>query len=159
MPSTVSVLAKLRVNYPQFSFKLGDYFLWSSSDNTIYYDDNAKNRSIFLLHELSHALLGHINYARDIELIAMERQAWDNAIKLAPEYDLIIPDQIVETTLDSYRDWIHARSKCPRCEATGVQTEKYVYICPSCSHRWQVNEARTCSLRRYEIKIKQKTHD
>lgn len=152
MPSTTSVLSQLKNSYPQFSFKKGTYFLWSSSDNTIYYDGSIDDRSVFLLHELSHALLGHNSYERDIELIIMERQAWDNAIKLSSKYGLAISNDIVQSNLDSYRDWIHARSTCPVCKANGVQTEKYIYTCPVCGHKWRVNEARTCALRRYSKK-------
>ena len=152
MPSTISILSSLKTNYPQFSFKLGDNFLWSSSDNTIYYDRTSKNQSVFLLHELSHALLGHASYMRDIQLITMERQAWDYTMELAPKYNVAISDEMVQSTLDSYRDWLHARSTCPSCKATGLQINKFAYSCPACSHKWRVNEARTCDLRRYTVK-------
>jgi len=151
MQSTTSVLSQLKNNYPQFSFKLGTNFLWSPSDNTIYYDKSIDYRPVFLLHELAHALLGHNSYDRDIQLITMERQAWDYTKELAPPYGIIIPDDIIQSNLDSYRDWIHDRSTCPNCKATGIQTEKFVYSCPACSHQWRVNEARTCALRRYGI--------
>jgi lipopolysaccharide biosynthesis regulator YciM len=82
----------------------------------------------------------------------MERQAWDYTVKLAPTHDISVPDDIVQSTLDSYRDWIHERSTCPNCQATGIQTDKFMYSCPACSHEWKVNEARTCALRRYGIK-------
>ena len=150
MPSTASVLSQLKNNYPQFTFELGDNFLWSSSNNTIYYDKTSDNQPIFLLHELSHALLGHASYNRDIELITMERQAWDHTIKLAPQYGVTISDDVVQSTLDSYRDWIHERSTCPSCQATGLQIEKHIYMCPACNRQWRVNEARTCALRRYK---------
>lgn len=150
MQSTASVLKSLKANYPQFSFKLGDAFLWSSSDNTIYYT-KSDDQAIFLLHELAHALLGHSSYNRDIELITMERQAWDYTIKLAPQYGVAISNDVVQLTLDSYRDWIHDRSTCPKCKATGIQIDKYTYSCPACDQQWRVNEARTCALRRYDI--------
>jgi hypothetical protein len=152
MPSTTTLLSRLRISYPQFSFKLGDDFLWSSSDNTIYYNDDTDNQPIFLLHELSHALLGHANYDSDIQLMTMERQAWDCTVKLALSHDLTIPEQIIQSNLDSYRDWLHARSTCPGCGATGLQTKECNYKCSACSHEWQVNEARTCALRRYTVK-------
>ena len=154
MLSTTSVLQKLKANYPQFSFKQGDSFMWSPSENTIYYDDTADNQPIFLLHELSHAILGHASYDRDIQLVAMERQAWDYTANLAPTYDIEIPADIIQTNLDSYRDWIHERSTCVSCKATGIQTDKSDYSCPACNHKWRVNDARTCALRRYKL-IKQ----
>jgi hypothetical protein len=152
MPSTTTLLSRLKTDYPQFSFKPGDDFLWSSSDNTIYYNNKIENQSIFLLHELSHALLGHTNYTSDIQLITMERQAWDHTIKLATKYYVTISDDMVQSNLDSYRDWLHSRSTCPSCEATGLQIKDYTYTCPACSHKWQVNEARTCALRRYQVR-------
>lgn len=152
MPSTTTLLSRLKTDYPQFSFKLSDDFLWSSSDNTIYYNDKMANQSIFLLHELSHALLCHTSYSSDIQLLIMERQAWDYTIGLASSYNITISDQIIQTTLDSYRNWLHLRSTCPNCKATGLQIKDLSYTCPACSHKWQANEARTCALRRYKLK-------
>ena len=152
MHSTTTLLSLLKINYPQFSFKLGDDFLWSPPNSTIYYSNKLDNQPVFLLHELSHALLGHTNYTSDIQLITMERQAWDHTVKIAQLYNIAISDQIVQSNLDSYRDWLHLRSACPKCQSTGLQTKETTYKCPACGHRWQVNEARTCALRRYEIK-------
>ena len=81
----------------------------------------------------------------------MERQAWDKAIDLADTYDAHIDDSIIETTLDSYRDWLHARSTCPTCSATGLQVKNRTYNCPVCHGQWRVNEARICALRRYNL--------
>lgn len=152
MQSTISLLSHLKSDYPQFLFELGEDFSWSSSDNTIFYTKDIENNAPFLLHELSHAILNHTDYNLDIQLITMERQAWDYAIKLASLYNIVISDQIVQSTVDSYRDWLYMRSCCPKCKAIGVQTEKYKYKCPACTNKWRVNEARLCALRRYDIK-------
>lgn len=152
MPSTISILPNLKNKYPQFKFAPGDDFAWSSSDKTIYYDEKSPDLSILLLHELSHALLGHDKYDRDIELIKMERQAWEYTLKLAPTLRITITEDLVQSTLDSYREWLHNRSTCPKCQATGSQTDKNLYKCPVCSNNWRVNEARTCALRRYQTK-------
>lgn len=152
MPSITSILKLLKNNYPQFYFEKSDDFLWSSSNNTIYYDNKSENSAVFLLHELSHALLNHTNYDRDIQLVIMERQAWDYTVKLAPKYNIAISNEMVQSTLDSYRDWMHKRSTCPNCETTGSQIDKYTYKCPACINNWRVNEARTCDLRRYNKK-------
>ena len=150
MPSTTSLINQLTLDYPQFSFKKSKRFLWSPSESTVYYNGDGDNYS-FLLHELSHGLLRHADYNRDIELIAMERAAWDKAVSIAPQYGLIISDEIVESTLDSYREWLHARSTCPSCRATGLQIRQHVYNCIACHHTWRVNEARICALRRYSL--------
>jgi hypothetical protein len=147
MPSTASLIPRLRADYPQFSFEKADSFLWSPSEQTVYYVAGGKSCD-FLLHELSHGLLKHVEYDRDIELIAMERAAWDKASELADTYQVTIDDETVQSTLDTYRDWLHARSTCPKCNATGLQTKKHLYTCLACRHNWHVNEARICALRR-----------
>ena len=151
MPSTASLIARLRADYPQFDFKQAEDFLWSPSEHTVYYtaDDDAGHG--FLLHELSHGLLDHADYSHDIELITMERDAWDKALELAEAYTVVIDDDLIQSTLDTYRDWLHARSTCPRCKATGMQIKKHVYACPACRHTWRVNEARLCALRRSTV--------
>lgn len=148
MHSTVSLIQQLKADYPRLSFAKGSDFSWSPSNATVYYKQEPGSDP-FLLHELSHGLLGHSEYGRDIELITMERAAWDKASELAAIYGRAIDESLIETTLDSYRDWLHARSTCPACQATGLQTKKCIYTCPACSHSWRVNEARVCALRRY----------
>jgi ribosomal protein L37AE/L43A len=147
MPSTLTLIQRLRIDYPDFTFAVGDEYLWSPVSQTVHYVDNHAGYA-FLLHELSHGLLHHAEYHHDVELIAMERAAWDQAAAIAPQYGLTIDDNTVESTLDSYRDWLHARSTCPHCHATGLQTKKAIYTCPACRHTWRVNEARMCALRR-----------
>lgn len=147
MPSTASLISSLRNDYPQFSFQESDILAWSNSDNTIYY--NATVPDYLVLHELAHAILGHSNYRRDIELLAMEREAWHTSKSLAATYGVNLDDDIVQSNLDTYRDWLHSRSTCPKCCTTGLQTGPNTYSCPECRHNWRVNEARTCALRRY----------
>lgn len=151
MPSTISLIKKLRADYPQFSFKKSPSFSWSQSNQTIYYINTDDNCNL-LLHELSHALLGHTSYSRDIQLITMEREAWDYTIKLALKYDITISDDMVQSNLDTYRDWLHKRSTCPKCMANGLQTAKNTFKCLACGHIWRVNDAKTCALRRYSNK-------
>lgn len=153
MPSTALIISRLKKDYPQFLFKESARFSWSPTDKTIYYlDKNSNNDYYYLFHELSHALLAHANYNYDVELIAMECRAWDTAMDLADKYNLKIEETAIQSTLDTYRDWLHERSTCPECKATGVQTGKYTYKCLACNYRWRVNEARICALRRYRIK-------
>ncbi|MEI7690002.1 MAG: hypothetical protein WCI79_03500 [Candidatus Saccharibacteria bacterium] len=152
MPSTISILQSLKNKYPQFKFEPSDDFSWSASVSTIYYDEKSPDIDVFLLHELSHALLGHDHHDQDIQLVTMERQAWDHTVALAPAFGVAIPDNIVQSTLDSYRDWMHSRSACPKCDTTGVQTDKNTYKCLACNESWRVNIAKTCALRRYTTK-------
>jgi len=148
MESTSSLIKKLRVDYPSFTYKKAHNFLWSHGDRTIFYTCDDDNCS-FLFHELSHALLDHNDYDRDVELIAIEREAWDKAKEIAKNYKINIDDDLIQSNLDTYRDWLHKRSTCPECEATGMQVGKRTYKCLACNNQWHVNEAKTCALRRY----------
>ncbi|MDO4774144.1 MAG: hypothetical protein Q4A37_03415 [Candidatus Saccharibacteria bacterium] len=145
----MDILDRLREDFPAFRFVIGEVFSWSPSQQAITIanpDDQAQ-----LLHEVAHAVLGHARYARDIDLLAMEREAWQYAANhLAPRYgvSLSMDDDVVQDALDSYREWLHRRSCCPRCGAAGIETEKHTYRCLLCNEYWQVNEARTYRLQR-----------
>lgn len=136
-------------DHPQFRFQLSDDFYWSSSNNTIYYTTEGEHCPELLLHELSHAILKHCSFSFDIELIAIERQAWDYAKKLALSYKVEISDNFIQDQLDTYRDWIHDRSTCPKCKANGLQNTKSSYQCIACKSEWTVNDARERQLKRY----------
>jgi hypothetical protein len=151
MPSTTSLATSLQKDFPAFSFTASDKFRWSPQEKRIFYDASSDDTAA-LLHELAHALLMHVDYLKDIELIEMERDAWEYAATtLASKYETTISDTIVQDALDTYRDWLHARSTCPNCRATGVQTKKNQYKCVVCETHWRVNDARICALRRYTL--------
>ena len=151
MPSTISLIKSLRTDYPQFIYMKASSFQWSHNEHTIYYTCENDDCTL-LFHELSHALLNHAEYNRDIELIAIERDAWDKSKEIAANYGVIIDDDYVQSNLDTYRDWLHARSTCPKCSATGLQTDKHSYKCLACSNQWRTNDAKVCALRRYNKK-------
>jgi hypothetical protein len=151
MPSITSLATKLQSDFPAYTFIDSDTFRWSPETKTIFFD-HSSNDNASLLHELSHAVLDHANYLKDISLIEMERDAWKFAVEeLAEKYNVTITDETVQDSLDTYRDWLHARSTCPECQATGVQSKKDSYKCLICGTNWRVNEARLCALRRYKI--------
>lgn len=150
MPSTHLLLKALKSDFPQFTFLPANQTYWNPDSMTVFYDTYVSYAE--LLHELAHALLGHTEYRRDIELIEIERDAWNHAIRqLAPMYDVVIDREVAETALDSYRDWLHVRSACPECAAIGIQSTHQTYRCLACRSTWRVNEAKTCALRRYKI--------
>jgi len=151
MLSTSSLVKLLAIEFPNISFITGGSFAWSPANNRITYIAHSSDTSS-LLHELSHALLGHTSYRRDIELIGQERDAWSHASQLASKYEVTVAEETAQTALDTYRDWLHARSTCPACRATGVQTAQSAYACLACRAQWQVNSATTCALRRYQLK-------
>ncbi|HEU0266330.1 MAG TPA: hypothetical protein VFQ70_01775 [Candidatus Saccharimonadaceae bacterium] len=149
MPAT-SLLSRLQHDHPSLHFMHGDGFRWSPTENTVFYDD--ANDFSQLLHETSHALLHHHTFTRDITLLEMERDAWQKARELARKYHLKLTDDTVDSALDTYRDWLEARSTCPVCSMTGVQHTRFEYRCPACLAVWRVNDARVCGLKRYIIK-------
>ena len=134
------------------TLRQGEMFGWDHTACAITYNAAAPHAAAYLLHELGHALLKHTGYRYDIELLKMERAAWDKAITVASEYGVAIHEDVIEDALDSYRDWLHNRSLCPACGATGMQTAPGSYTCVACNTSWRVNEARTCALRRYRTK-------
>ena len=148
MPAT-SLLAKLRRDNPTIHFARSDEFRWSPQEDTVFYADSRNIAQ--LLHETSHALLGHRDFTRDITLLEMERDAWENAKQLAAAYALPLSDTTANNALDTYRSWLHARSTCPTCSMTGFQHARYEYRCPACVTSWRVNDARICGLKRYVI--------
>lgn len=151
MRSMSSLIHKLKTTYPEIAFVRAEQFSWSPSDRTVFYVMGQTYSTHLLLHELAHALLEHREYRRDIELIAMETAAWEKAKTYADEYNVRFKEDVIQDHLDTYRDWLHARSTCPNCSANGYQIEKFHYECPACSHQWKVNEARLCALRRYSL--------
>lgn len=152
--TTRSILSAIKSNYPKLNFKVGDRYYWSPSLQTVFYallsDGSIDN--VLLIHELSHAVLGHANYSKDIELLKMERDAWEKTAELASSYNITLSDEEIETALDSYRDWLHSRSICPECNAIGHEVSDKAYHCIACGSHWRPNEARTCGLKRYKIK-------
>lgn len=149
MRSMSSLIHKLKTTYTDISFVEAEQFSWSPSAKTVFYNTAVPNATHLLLHELSHALLGHHTYRRDIELVAMETAAWEKAKEHAETFKVRLSENAIQDHLDTYRDWLHARSSCPECSANGYQTEAFQYECPACLHKWRVNEARLCALRRY----------
>jgi Zn finger protein HypA/HybF involved in hydrogenase expression len=151
MLSTKNLLAKLESDFPEFKFKKSDCFLWSPKQKTIFFEDISDNFQIYLIHEIAHAILGHSDYDRDIELVKMESEAWYKAIEIAKKYSINIDENWIQDTLDTYREWLHLRSTCPDCKANGIQKEQKHYQCIACGRNWRVNEAKTCGLKRYSI--------
>lgn len=146
----MALVDRLRVVLPHLKFQQSGNFYWSPREQTVFYRpvETPQDASI-LLHEVAHAALSHCDFTSDIALLKRESEAWQYAKNvLAPRYSLVIDEETVEGHLDTYRDWLHARSRCPECAHTGLQTGEYGYECVNCNCSWKVNDARTCQLRR-----------
>lgn len=85
-----------------------------------------------VLHEIGHALSGHKDYITDVERLKMEREAWEKARELAMAYGVYYDEEFVEGALDTYRDWLHQKSRCPQCGLTRCQTDEGEYFCVNC---------------------------
>lgn len=141
-----SLIAKLSQDYPQFQFELAADPHWNQAKQTIFYNPNDPAST---LHELGHALCGHDKYKLDTELIIIEREAWNKALELSERYNIPIDPDEIEDALDTYRDWLHTRSRCPSCGQTGWQdATTLLYQCPNCDSSWQANDAKKTALRR-----------
>lgn len=153
MAATSSLVDSLRKDFPHVRFLSSDDYYWSAHDGTVHYGDlGLPHSDSLLLHETAHSLLQHANYDRDITLIKMEREAWEYARNtLAPRYRITIDEGMAEDMIDTYRDWLHARSTCPHCKMTGLQTTGSTYRCLGCDRAWRVNEARRCGLKRTSL--------
>ena len=68
----------------------------------------------------------------DVERLKMEVQAWGKARELANHYNVEYDEELVQRELDTYRDWLHQKSRCPICGLTRFQTPDSQYHCPSC---------------------------
>lgn len=151
-PKIQTLLTRLATDYPQIQFQPDEVFRWSPTAQTVYYRPATPFNVPELLHELSHAILGHASYTQDIELIQIEREAWTHAqLKLAPLYDASIEEETIEEALETYREWLHGRSLCPGCNSNGLHTKTDTYKCLACGCQWRANDARICELRRFKL--------
>jgi hypothetical protein len=145
-------------DFPQYAFIKSDDFHWSPAQKTVFYSQLEQIEDMWsLLHELAHGELGHHSYGLDIELVGLEVAAWEYATQhLANRYGLTVDENYLQDHLDTYRQWLHARSTCPNCGQNGLQT-KNTYSCLNCRCLWRANEARMCSLRRIKLQVQGQT--
>ena len=70
----------------------------------------------------------------DVERLRMENEAWEKARELARVYKIEVNEDLIQEELDTYRDWLHQKSRCPRCRLTRFQTTDGQYHCPRCEN-------------------------
>jgi hypothetical protein len=143
METTLKYLIR---HFPQLHYQHGKAFCWSPKTNEVFYTLNDEpNNSWSLLHETSHAVLRHTAYRSDFELLHLETLAWEKAKEIAQQLHITISEDHVQDCLDSYRDWIYARSVCPRCKNKSLQqSDLKRYRCFNCHHLWRVTSSRFC---------------
>ena len=135
LPSSAQrFISKLQSDYPQITIKSGPKFSYRPP-KTIFYGPYEPNFKLLLLHELGHALSGHLNYNLDLERLKIESEAWQKAAAICqshPEYQVAYDSDFAESQLDSYRHWLHQKSLCPNCKLSRFQTPDGKYHCPLC---------------------------
>ena len=141
------VLEQLKTDYPNLNFSPNRTFYWSPKHHIIYYaEDQLDNNTATwsLLHELSHAVLGHTFFESDFELLLMEVAAWQKAQEIAKTYNVTIDPDHIEDCVDTYRDWLYQRSTCPNCTNCSLQKNRREYHCHNCNSTWMVSASRLC---------------
>lgn len=131
MPSPL--LRQLKTDFPDLKFKTGPKFAFRYP-NTIIIGPKEPLSDLLTLHEVSHALLKHQTYSSDIKRLKMESAAWDKAQELAIKYQIAIDKDFIQDQLDTYRNWLHQKSRCPKCGLTRFQSTDGVYHCPRCEN-------------------------
>jgi hypothetical protein len=137
-------ISQLRRDYPAFKFQSGNQDHWSPKSQTITYNtaEPLAKMCCGLLHELAHAILKHTSYSSDFELVKLESEAWSLAAKIGRKYGVNIDDDHIQNCLDTYRDWLHRRSSCPKCGTHVLQKDVKNYQCYNCQASWQVSSGR-----------------
>lgn len=130
------LLARIATDFPELRLRLGKKFMFRPP-RTVVVEDGAEGEAglewqLQLLHEVGHALSRHRDFRMDPERLKMEREAWERARELAEAYNIRYDEEFVERALDTYRDWLHQRSRCPKCGLTRYQTEDGRWHCPGC---------------------------
>jgi hypothetical protein len=142
--NTKDFIKQLKRDYPAFNFKPGDQDHWSPKSQTITYNkaEPLTNMCCGILHELAHAVLDHTSYNSDFELVKLESEAWTLAAQIGRKYGVNIDDDHIQNCLDTYRDWLHRRSACPKCGTHVLQKDVKHYQCYNCQASWQVSAGR-----------------
>jgi hypothetical protein len=144
-----NLLQEIKRDYPDITLKKASAFRWDPASSTVFFNDKADANPVWsLLHELGHVDAGHAKYTTDTELLIMEAEAWQRASALGIKYGHPIDEEHTQDCLDSYRDWLNKRSRCPTCHQTGVEKEWGLYHCINCRSEWQVSKARFCRVYR-----------
>lgn len=125
------LLGRLRKDYPNFRFRKGKKFAFRSP-RTIILGSEEPFSGLLILHEVSHAILEHKDFRMDVERLRMENEAWEKARELARVYKIEVNEDLIQEELDTYRDWLHQKSRCPECGLTRFQNLNGEYCCPRC---------------------------
>lgn len=127
------IIQRLEKDYSELRFVAGEKFAFRPP-RTIVYEQEATNFDLLILHEVGHALCGHKTFKMNIRRLKMEVEAWEKARELAKSYGVPFDDDVVQDELDTYRNWLHQKSRCPKCGLTRFETPEGEYRCPQCDY-------------------------
>lgn len=149
LPSNTAsnLLLQCEDTFTKLVFKTANDFYWSPKHSAVFYNIDKLSTETgqwSLFHEIAHGMLDHTNFKNDFELLRFELEAWETAKGLAIEFGIQIKQEHVEDCLDSYRDWLYARSTCTVCQLSSLQVSPHEYRCLNCNNSWQVSASRFC---------------
>ena len=148
---SMTLLQQLQQDFEHIRFTKGKTNIWSPKNQEIFYSLPFSKYSI--LHELGHAVEKHADYKLDIQLLKLEADAWQRARLIAENYSLKIPQNYINKCMNTYKDWLLARAKCPDCELVGIQSSTTLqYNCYNCLLHWSVPFEAKCFVRRIRKK-------
>lgn len=122
-------LAKIKSDFPSLKFIPGKRFTFRPPKTVVV---ELEGDPLLLLHEIGHALSGEYDFKTEVGRLKIEVKAWEKAKELAPKYGIDIDEDLIEGELDSYRDFLHQKSRCPNCGLTRFQTPDGTFYCPRC---------------------------
>ena len=134
-------IEELKKEFGQFNFIPGKRFKFKPPKSIFFEEKTAyplQHFALLTLHELGHALSNHKDYNIDVKRLKIESEAWQRAKMLIKthenwqKYGVFWDEDFAENELDSYRDWLHQKSKCKTCGLTMYQTSDKKYHCPNC---------------------------
>ncbi|MDO5475202.1 MAG: hypothetical protein Q4F61_02330 [Candidatus Saccharibacteria bacterium] len=127
------LVRRLKTDFPDLRFISGKKFAFRPP-RTIVLGPAEESSDLLILHEVGHATLHHDNFKTDIDRLRMESEAWDKTRELAKSYGVVFDEDAVQEELNTYRDWLHKKSRCPKCGLTRFQEADGVYHCPLCEN-------------------------
>ncbi len=134
---------ELIAQYPAMKFLPAGYFAYDAAEEVVNYDPvrlQSQSGQLALLHEISHATLGHFHYRFDFELFVMEARAWHLTRELAKQHGVDVDEAYIEDCIDSYDEWLTKRATCPGCGTFNIQSVPNEFECYACQTSWKVSE-------------------
>lgn len=154
LPTQAKLLESFQNTYPGITFLPSTDFAWSPKRATISYILDSTGEPIHtyaLIHEVAHADLGHNTFDDDFSLLTLEVAAWERAKQIGVSVAVEIDEEHIQDCLDTYRDWLHSRAKCPACGVVSMQAKDGSYTCFNCKTGWKVPKSQVCRVSRRVI--------